>query len=254
MALTITTLQPQDGVGISRLTINTNFAAVKALADSTQLLLDPTTSILQGVKSATINDAAQPLSTVIFQVGKGSALLGSVVMGTTGASTSVLINGNGGVTVNQANVTLSTGNLTLSSSTSLASFGGHVSVTNELRLPGLAVAFASMTGLTQSTTINVTALKFLAISNASITSGLTASLSTGTPGQVLKISHVIGASGFPVWIDALNFSGLTGSIALTKTADTLECIYDGAAWYLMGYNAASFPTGGTTSSVTFATL
>lgn len=257
MAVTITTIQPQDSIASSRLTLNSNFAALKSGVDSLQVLLDPTTFVLSGVKSATINDNAVSSSTVIFSVGKGSSLLGNVIMGTTGASTSVLINGNGGITVDQSSVTLTNGNLTLSSATSLASMGGHLSVAKELRLPGSAAAFSSIIGLTSTsgTTLTVTDKKYIVIRNDSIAAGLTASLNTGSPGQVVEIFHILGASAFPVYIDSLNFSGLTGNISLTKTGDTLKCVYDGASWVMWSYSAASFglTSGPTASSVTFTT-
>jgi hypothetical protein len=93
------------------------------------------------------------------------------------------------------------------------------------------------------------------LKNNSISSGLTASLSAGNPGQVVEIYHILGPSAQPVFIDALNFSGLTGGIKLAKTGDTLKCLYDGAAWYLWSYSAASFAgsAGATNSSVTFTT-
>ena len=257
MAVTITTIQPQDSIASSRLTLNSNFSSLKAGIDAVQLLLDPTTSVLSGVKSAIINDNAVALSSTIFQVGKGSSLLGNVIMGTIGASTSVLMNGNGGVTINQPNVVITTGSLSLNGTTSLASFAGHVSVSKEVRLPGSATAFASIIGLTSSvtTTVLVTDKKYIVLRNDSISAGLTASLSAGNLGQVVEIFHVKGASGFPVAIDALNFSGLTGGISLTKTGDTLKCVYDGAAWYLWSYSAASFAgaAGATSSSVKFTT-
>jgi hypothetical protein len=255
MAVTITTIQPQDSIASSRLTLNSNFSSLKAGIDAVQLLLDPTTSVLSGVKSAIINDNAVALSSTIFQVGKGSSLLGNVIMGTIGASTSVLMNGNGGVTINQPNVVITSGNLSLNGTTSLASFAGHVSVAKEVRLPGSATAFASIIGLTSSvtTTVLVTDKKYIVLRNDSISAGLTASLSAGNLGQVVEIFHVRGT--FPVAIDALNFSGLTGGINLTKTGDTLKCVYDGASWYLWSYSAASFAgaIGATNSSVTFTT-
>lgn len=254
MAVTITTIQPQDALASSRLTINSNFAALKAGVDSLQVLLDPTTFILSGVRSGTINDNTVPFSTSIFQVGKGSSLLGNVIMGTTGASTSVLINGNGGVTVDQSSITLTTGNLTLSSASSVATFGGDISVGKEFRAPGLTTAFGSPAGLTSSASITVTDLKYLVITNVSTTGGHTASLSAGAAGQVLEIFHLLGASAFPVYIDTINFIGLSGPITLTATSDTLKCVYDGGAWYLMNYSPSSFATGGTTSSITFATI
>jgi len=254
MAVTITTIQPQDALASSRLTINSNFAALKAGIDSLQILLDPTTFVLSGVRSATINDNAVTFSSTIFQVGKGSSLLGNVIMGTTGASTSVLINGNGGVTVDQSSVTLTTGNLVLSNATSVATFAGDISVGKEFRLPGAALAFGAVIGLTNTTPIVVNDLKYLVISNATTTGGQTASLSTGSAGQVLEIFHQMGASGYPVFIDTINFSGLTGAIILNATADTIRCVYDGAAWYLMNYSPSSFATGGLTSSITFTTI
>lgn len=256
MSVTITTIQPQDSLASSRLTLNSNFAAIKAGVDSVQVLLDPTTFILSGVKAATINDNAVPFTSSIFQVGKGSSLLGNVIMGTTGASTSVLINGTGGVTVNQSSLTLNTGSVILAGASSLLSTVGHLNVGKEIRLPGLATAFSGLVGLTAPTVINVASLKYLVISNAGITGPNTATLSAGTLGQVLDIFHIVGASGYPLDIDAGNFTGLTGSIEMTSTNDTLKCIYDGTTWYLMNYSAASFATAGgaTASSITFTTL
>jgi len=255
MPVSITTIQPQDSVASSRLTLNSNFAALKAGIDSVQILLDPSTSILQGVKSAIINDSAVSFSTSIFQVGKGSSLLGNVILGTTGASTSVLVNGNGGVTINSSTLTLTNGNLLLSNSSSLASFGGDLSVSRELRLPGAAAAFSAIIGLTSSTTtnINVADIKYLVLRNDSITTGLTASLNDGAAGQVVEIYHILGASGFPVNIDALNFQGLTGGISMTQTGDTIRCVFDGTLWYLWNYSSSSFATntGATGSSITF---
>lgn len=258
MAVTITTIQPQDSIASSRLTLNSNFTALKAGTDALQILLDPSTSILSGVKSAIINDNAVSSSSIIFQVGKGSALLGNVIMGTTGASTSVLINGNGGITVDQSSVTLTNGNLILSGANSLVSLAGSLSLTKEIRLPGSAAAFSAIIGLTNSisTSINVTDRKYIVLKNNSILAGLTASLNAGSLGQVVEIFHILGPSGFPVNIDALNFSGLTGGISLTRTGDTLKCVYDGAAWYLWNYSSASFATsvGATISSVKFTTI
>ena len=256
MAITVTTIQPQDSIAASRLTLNSNFSALKSGIDAVQLLLNPSTSVLSGVKSAIINDNAVPSSTSIFQVGKGSSLLGDVTMGTTGASTSVLVNGNGGFSIVQSSLTLGAGNLTLSGVSSIGSFAGHLSIAKELRLPGVSTAFSAVAGLTANATITTADLKYLVIRNDSISGGLTATLSAGNAGQVLEIFHIRGASGFPINFNATNFSGLTGSITMTQTGDTLKCIYDGASWYLWNYSAASFATSGgaTVSSVTFTTV
>ena len=255
MAVSITTLQATDSLASSRLTLNSNFSVLKAGVDAVQLLLDPTTSILSGVKSATINDAAVSLSTTIFQVGKGSSLLGNVIMGSTGASTSVLINGNGGVVIDKSSLGINIGNLTVSSSTSVSSFGGSLSVTNENRLPGIAVAFSAIIGLTSASAVAVADKKYIVLRNDSITAGMTASLNSGTNGQTLKILHVLGASGVPVYVNASNFSGLTGSVTLQKTGDSIDIVYDGASWFLLSYSAASFGStaGATVSSVQFTT-
>lgn len=258
MAVTITTIQPQDSIASSRLTLNSNFAALKAGVDSLQVLLNPSTSVLTGVKSATINDSAVSSSTTIFQVGKGSALLGDVIMGTTGASTSILVNGNGGVTIDQSSVTLTGGNLTLSGASSLGSFAGHLSIAKEFRLPGVATSFAAVFGLTATagTTITMTDRKYVILRNDGTSTGLTASLSAGNAGQVVEIYHIKGASGFPVYVNASNFYGLTGSITMTQTGDTIKCVYDSPYWYLWNYAASSFATAGgaTASSITFTTL
>ena len=131
---------------------------------------------------------------------------------------------------------------------------GHLRVAKEVRLPGIANAFSGMIGLTAAYTVNVTGLKYVVLSNAGVTGPHIASLSAGNLGQVLEIFHQIGASGYPVNISTTNFAGLTGNVSLTKTADTLKCVYDGTAWYLMNYSPSSFATGGTTSSITFTTI
>jgi hypothetical protein len=258
MAVTITTIQPQDSIASSRLTLNSNFASLKAGVDSLQVLLNPSTSVLSGVKSATINDSAVSSSTTIFQVGKGSALLGDVIMGTTGASTSILINGNGGVTVDQSSVTVTTGGLTLAGTSSLGSFAGHLSIGKEIRLPGVATAFSAVFGLTATsgTTITTGDRKYVIVRNDGIVTGLTASLSAGNSGQVIEIYHIKGASGYPVYVSATNFYGLTGSIAMTETGDTIKCVYDSPYWYLWNYAPSSLATasGSTGSSITFTTL
>lgn len=258
MSVTVTVIQPQDSIASSRLTLNSNFSAIKAGVDSLQVLLDPATFILSGVKSATINDNAVALSTVIFQVGKASSLLGNVTMGTTGATTSVLVNGIGGFTIDKSSLYLTTGSLYLVDGASLASFGGSLSVVKENRLPGSSNAFASIIGLTNSvsTAITVTDLKYIVLRNDDIASGLTASLNTGNAGQVIEIYHILGPSAFPVYIDAINFTGLTGAITLTATGDTVKCVYDGSSWYLWNYSPSSLATAGgaTGSSITFVTV
>jgi len=258
MAVTITTIQPQDSIAASRITLNTNFSALKAGIDSVQSLLNPSTYVLSGVKSATINDNAVAFSSTIFQVGKGSSLLGNVILGTVGASTTVLVNGNGGVTFANSSLTLTTGNLSLSSGSSVATLGGHLSVAKEVRMQGVATAFSGLIGLTNSTTtsITVTDKKYLVLRNDGTVAGLTASLSAGNAGQVIEIFHILGASAYPVYIDASNFYGLTGSISLNRTGDTLKCIYDGSSWYMWNYSASSFgaTSGATASSITFTTL
>jgi len=254
MAVTITTIQPQDALSSSRLTINANFSALKAGIDSVQTLLNPSTYTLSGVKSATINDNAVPFSTSIFQVGKGSSLLGNVILGTVGASTSVLINGTGGVTVDQASVTLTSGNLTLSSSGSVINANGNLRVSKELRLPGLSTAYSAIVGLTGAASVNISTMKYLVLKNNSTTGEQTATLSAGNQGQVLEIFHSLGTPGHPVKIATTNFYGLTGGISLTRTADVIKCVYDGTAWYLLNYSPSSFAAGGATSSITFATV
>jgi len=257
MAVTITTIQPQDSIASSRLTLNSNFASLKAGVDSLQVLLDPTTAILTGVKSATVNDSAVPTSTTIFQVGKGSALLGNVIMGTTGASTSVLVNGTGGYTIDQSSLTLTSGNLTLSGSSSLASLAGHLSVAKELRVPGVATAFAAVFGLTGNATISVADRKYIIVRNDGIATGLTATLSAGSAtGQMIEIYHIRGASGFPINFSTTNVYGLTGSLTMKDTGDTIKMVYDSPYWYLWNYSPSSFATAGgaTVSSITFTTV
>lgn len=256
MAITITTIQPQDSLAASRLTLNSNFATIKAGVDSLQSLLDPTTYVLTGVKSATINNAAVSFTTSIFQVGKGSSLLGNVIMGTVGATTSVSIRGTGGVVLTQSSLTLTSGNLVLTSATSTATLGGNLSIGKELRTPGISTAFSAKVGLTAGTTISTAGLKFLVVGNSGPTGPHVATLSAGNTGQVLEIYHSLGASATTVQISTSNFYGLTGGILLTKTGDTLRCIYEGTSWYLMNYSPASFgaTSGATASSITFTTL
>ena len=249
MAVTITQIQPSDAIASSRLTINSNFSALKAGIDSVQLLLNPTTATLSGVKSIAVNDAAVSLTQNIFTVGKGSSLLGNVIMGTTGASTSVTINGTGGLIISQGTIT--SANITNVGILSTSS----LSVSGENRQPGVATAFSSssIVGLTVSKSVSVAGLKYLVVRNDGTASGLTASIPTGSTGQVVEFFHILGPSAFPVSISTTNFVGLTGGIMMTRTGDTLKCVYDGSKWYMWNYSPSSFATGGTSSSITFTT-
>lgn len=249
MSVPITTIQGSDNVGLSRLTINTNFAALKAASDAVTALLDPDTLALSGVKSVTIDDSASPLTSAILSVSKGAAILGKVTMGTIGASTSVLINGNGGVALSEANLTIALGNIDIQAATSLLDAGGHFNLDGELRLPGVAAAYSGQIGLTSAAgySLPVSSKKFITITNGATNSaatyGMTASLQAGSAGQSLEIFHVQGASG-PVRISTTNFYGLTGSIVMTQTGDLIKCFYEGSSWYLWDY------TQGATSSIT----
>lgn len=257
MAVTITTIQPQDALATSRLTINSNFSALQAGVNAVQNLLNPVSLTLSGIRSATIDDNDVPFSTSILEVGKGSRFLGNVTMGTVGQPTNVLVNGTGGFTIDQSTLNLTNGSLILSNPNSLADFTGDVKVRNEFRLPGSAVAFASVLGVTGPTSVPVSDLKYLVVRNDSISGNQVIQLDNGSNGQVLEIFHLKGASGFGIEIDILNFSGLTGpNITMTETSDTIRCVFDGISWYLWNYSSASFATsaGPTGSSITFETI
>ena len=55
MAVSITTILGTDSLASSRLTINSNFSALKSAVDAVTALLDPTTYSISGIKSITIN-------------------------------------------------------------------------------------------------------------------------------------------------------------------------------------------------------
>jgi hypothetical protein len=185
-------------------------------------------------------------------VSKGASILGVVTLGTIGASTSVLINGNGGVALSEANLTIALGNFDLQSATSLADLGGHLNLDGELRLPGVSTAFASSIGLTSATpyAIPVSSKKYLVVTNGATNSaapfGLTASLQTGSAGQVVELYHVAGASG-PVRLSTTNFYGLTGSVILRATGDRIKCVYQGSSWYLWDFTSGATALGATSS-------
>jgi hypothetical protein len=244
MAVSIQTMLGSENVGLSRLTINTNFAALKAASDAVTALLDPTTLSLSGIKSVQIDNSALSLSSAILSVSKGASILGDLVLGTTTASTSVAIRGNGGVNISEGSLTIGVGNLSLSSTSLLTS--GNVSIVGEKRAPGLVAAFAATIGLTNdaaTTSIPVSTLKYIIISNggtgASALAGLQASLVSGSSGQELELFHTLGASAGPVKIATSNFAGLTGSIILTATGDKIKCIYEGTSWYLWDFTMGS---------------
>lgn len=252
MSVSITTIQGSDNVGLSRLTINSNFAALKAASDAVTALLDPTTFSLSGVKSVQIDNAAASLSSSILSVSKGASILGDLTLGTVGASTSVSIRGTGGISVSEGSLTISAGSLALSSSSSLLSAGGAFNVSGERRAPGVSTAFVNTTSLTASTTaVSVSSLKYIIVTNGGTGSnavvGLTASLNAGSVGQEIEVYHVAGPSG-PVRIDTSNFYGLTGSITMNSTGDKIKCIYEGSSWYLWDF------TMGTTASISITRI
>jgi len=256
MAVSIQTLLGSENVGLSRLTINANFAALKAASDAVTALLDPTTFTLSGVKSIQVDNSALPLSSAILSVSKGASILGNVVLGTVGASTSVSIRGTGGVNISEGSLIIGVGDLTLSATSLLTA--GNVSIVGEKRSPGLSTAITNTVGLTNDaavTPISVTGLKYLIISNggtgASAISGLRASLNAGSNGQELEIYHILGASAGPVKISTTGFAGLTGTdITMTVTGDKIKCIYDSGSWYLWDFTTGSTAGG----SIDFARI
>jgi hypothetical protein len=240
MSVPITTIQGSDNVGLSRLTINTNFAALKAASDAVTNLLNPDTFTLSGVKSVTIDDTAQPLSSSILSVTKGASILGNVTLGTIGQSTTVTVNGNGGIVFSEGALTISLGDFVVDSGTSEARFDGALKSAGEYRVPLVSSAFSGAIGLTgaASATLNVSQKRFIVISSAvSSAFGLTASLPAGATGQELQIYHVLDQG--PVRIDAANFQGLTGSIVLNQTGDLIKCYYDSTSWYLWDYTTGT---------------
>lgn len=260
MAVSITTILGTDSLASSRLTINSNFSALKSAVDAVTALLDPTTYSISGIKSITINDAALTFSNTILSVGKGSSLLGNVIMGTTGASTTVLVNGTGGFTIVDSNLNMTNGNFNLNGSSSIMTLAGNFSLAKENRMPGVATAFSGLISLTSTTTysVPVTGLKYVIIKNGSTASfapnGLTAALGSGSTGQVIEIYHSAGPSG-SVKLQTNNFTGVTGSIVLSKTGDMIKTIWDSGSWYLWDYTPA-YTYGATagataTSSITF---
>lgn len=250
--VSITTMQGSDNVGLSRLTINANFAALKAATDGLMSLLDPIALTLSGIKSLSVDDASASLSSSILNVSKGGTILGNVALGTTGQSTSVTMNGTGGFYIVQSNLYLGSGSMYLASASLLQT--GNISIVGEKRVPGFAASltgsnYTSLTGPLYS--IPVQGAKFLIVSNGATSgsglTGLTASLATGSAGQEVEIFHVAGPSAGPVWIDTTNFSnasgiGLTGGVKMTASGDKLRCIYDGAYWYMLDYTT-SVPGG-----------
>lgn len=250
--VSITTMQGSDNVGLSRLTINSNFAALKAAADGVMALLDPIALTLSGIKSLSIDDASASLSSSILNVSKGGTILGNFIVGTTGQSTSVTMNGTGGFYIVQSNLYLGSGSAYLASNSLLQA--GNLSVVGEKRAPGFAQSltgsnYVSLTGPVYSAPVQ--GVKYLIFTNGvtagSGLTGLTASLQAGSQGQEVEIFHVRGASGGPVWIDTTNFSnasgiGLTGGIKMTLSGDKIRCVYDGAAWYMFDYTT-SVPGG-----------
>ena len=250
--VSITTMQGSDNVGLSRLTINSNFAALKAAADGVMALLDPVALTLSGIKSLSVDDASASLASSILNVSKGGTILGNFAVGTSGQATSVTMNGTGGFYINQSNLYLGSGSLYLASTSLLQT--GNVSVVGEKRVPGFAAAltgsnYTSLTGPLYS--IPVTGAKFLVVSNGATAGsgldGLTASLATGSAGQEVEVFHIAGPSAAPVYIDTTNFSnatgiGLTGGIKMTLSGDKVRCVYDGAAWYMLDYTT-SVPGG-----------
>ena len=254
MAVSITTIQGTDNVALSRLTINSNFSALKAASDAVTALLDPSTYTLSGVKSIQVENSASPLSATILSVGKGAAIMGNLTLGTVAQPTTVSIIGTGGVSIASSSITIGTGNLSLSSETSLLSLGGNMSIAGQYRSTGLSMSKSNMISLTASSTpVSVAGAynnKYVFVTNGSTAStaplGVSCSLVEGTAGQVIEIYHVLGPSG-PVKIDTTNFTGLTGPIQLNCEGDVIKCVYEGGYWNLWEAIPAEFATGPTYS-------
>ena len=256
MAVPITTILGSDNVALSRLTINANFAALKAASDALTALLNPTSFSISGIKSIQVDDSASALSSSIFSVSKGATILGNVTLGTVGSPTSVLLNGSGGFTLSEASINLTLGSLSLNSVSSLMTLQGGISLAGSFRSPGISNAQSNQIGLTSSTTFTISPVaynKYIFVTNGSTASiapyGLTAALGTGATGQVVEIFHVKGPSG-SVHIDTTNFTGLSGPINLSETGDKIKCIHEGGSWYLWDVQPVAIygATAGATAS------
>ena len=258
MAVSITTIQGTDNVAMSRLTINANFSALKAVSDALTALLDPTTYSLSGIKSVSIDNSAVALSSTILSVSKSATILGSLNLGSVAQPTSLTINGTGAVSILSSSVTLGSGNFTMSSANSVLTQNGSLLLGGQFRSTGLNTSYSNIvTLITPVTNVNVTGSynnKYLFLTNGSTASyapdGLTATLSEGTEGQVLEIFHVKGPVG-PTVITTTNFWGLEAdsTITMTETGDKITCIYENGAWFLWEVEPVYTGASGTGSIV-----
>lgn len=260
MAVSITTIQGTDNVALSRLTINANFSALKAASDAVTALLDPSTYILSGVKSVQIDNSAVALSSTILSVSKSASILGNLTLGSLAQATTVTINGTGGVSLLNSSLTLGSGSLTMSSTSSLLTQNGNFLLGGQYRSTGLNTAYSNIVSLTTEGTTAVTVTgtynnKYLFMTNGSTASyastGLTASLSAGTNGQVVEIFHVKGEG--PVNISTTNFWGMESGvpIVMTETGDKVTCVYENGSWFL--WNVDPLYTGTTgIGSITYS--
>lgn len=242
-----------DNVGLSRLIINRNFSAIKAVVDALTDLLNPDTLSLSGIKSLTVENTAVTLSDSILNIGKGATILGDVKIGTPGSSLSGLtLRGTAGMNITEGSLTVTLGNVTLDAVTSLLNAKGHVSFGKEIRMPGISSAFSSYVGLTNTssvTAVSPAGMKYLVISNIGSTESVAMSLDPGTTGQVVEIYHALGTAGGPVSIDVSSgWAGVTGSIEFTETGDKIKCVYESSSWYLWDFTPNSAMSG---SSLTF---
>jgi hypothetical protein len=234
----ITVIQGSDNVGLSRLTINSNFASLQNVVNGIAALLDPNALTLSGVSSISVGASASNLATPVLSVANAATILGNTIFGTVGASTSTTINGSGGVSISQSSVTLGVGSLSLSSSSAVLSSAGPVSFSNEYRQPGIAAAIASPTSLVSgANSLNPVGKYYIAVRNT-ISSVTTANITLqagSANGQKIEIYNLTGASGSNVTISTANFVGLTGGIRMTASGDKVVCTYDSGAWYLTDY-------------------
>lgn len=182
MAVTITEILETDEIAASRVTLNTNFSALKSAVDGiTDNYLNPTTGNLT-VNAVTVEKlSTDPLTTIGLQVQNSADVDGNLGVGQTLTSNAI---------ISTAGVTVSGGDIALTNSANKISTAGGLSVAGSVVQTGFSNGFIPAYDQASYATVTGTVGNLSTAGSSVFLLQWTSAYDPTTPGSTLNIKDV----------------------------------------------------------------
>ncbi|HOF06451.1 MAG TPA: hypothetical protein PKY44_00260 [Bacteroidales bacterium] len=261
MAINISIIESKTNLAASRLLINSNFSALKNGIDNLYSYLDPSTSILNGIKSLTVNDESSSITKSVLNVGNSAQILGNLTIGTSGIDNHITLNGNSNSNfiIQNGDIKIENGNISINGN-SYAYGNLYIGTTGNtggsINLVGLSKSFVSPIDITSETSPyaiqSVSGMQGIVLYNNDNTSDIDIILPlASTNGQELYISYIKGNDFAGDIIIKGNLIDTLGTkfIKMSESGDTIKLIGLSTHWILLNYTSISLLKGLTESSI-----